>query len=201
MPPTPTPDTFRLTFASEVRALRSDAGKPAVITGKIVYDQRSKPIAGYFYEIVRRGAFAGALTGKDDVRGLYNHDDRMILGRLSAKTLRLFDDADGLRYEIDVPDTSYGKDLLISIERGDLNQSSFGFRKIRDKWSEERTADGILVEVRELLEVELFDVSPVAFPAYTESSVAMRCLDERRKAKAAENPKLRAARVRLAEVE
>lgn len=195
-PPPSAPDVFRISYPSEIRTIRAD-GKLPVVTGKIFYDVRSKPIYGMFVEIVRRGAFARALRGEDDPRGLVNHDDAKVIGRLSARTLRLFDESDGLRYEIDVPDTSFGKDLVISVDRGDVKESSFGFRKIKDLWSEERTKDGLLLDIRELLEVELFDLSPVAFPAYPDNTVARRCIEQRRAEKAsASNHGAGAARLR-----
>lgn len=190
-------DKFRLTLGGEIRANRGADGKPSTIVGKIKYDVRSQPIYGMFYEIVKPGAFARAIKGEDDVRALVNHDSSMVIGRSTSKTLRLIDEADGLRYEVDLPDTTFARDLLTSIERGDISQTSFGFRKIKDQWSEERTKDGITVDIRELIEVELLDVSPVAYPAYTENTIAARCLEEARAQRS--TPRLRAARLRLAE--
>lgn len=190
-------DKFRLTLGGEIRANRGADGKPSTIVGKIKYDVRSQPIYGMFYEIVKPGAFARAIKGEDDVRALVNHDSSMVIGRSTSKTLRLIDEADGLRYEVDMPDTSFARDLMTSIERGDINQTSFGFRKIKDQWSEEWTKEGITIDIRELLEVELLDVSPVAYPAYTENTVAMRCHQEAKSQRS--TPRLRAARLRLAE--
>jgi uncharacterized protein len=164
---------------SELRAVRAD-GKITIRGYAAVYDLRSEPIYGMFYEVVKPGAFARALNGQDDVRGLFDHDSSKVLGRLSARTLRLGSDSKGLWYEIDLPDTSAGRDLAVSIERRDITQSSFGFRKIKDAWREERTPDGLMIDIRELLEVELYDVSPVAFPAYEATEVAMRSAKARR---------------------
>jgi phage head maturation protease len=83
--------------------------------------------------------------------------------------LSLSEDDIGLAFEVEPPDTSWVRDLLISIRRGDINQMSFGFRTIRDKW--EAVGEQI---VRTLIEVQLFDVSLVAFPAYTATSASVR---------------------------
>ncbi|MGH7243602.1 MAG: HK97 family phage prohead protease [Phycisphaerales bacterium] len=174
----------RCTLPGEVRAVRSADGKATMLQGfASVYDSRSKPIGGYFVEIVRKGAFGRAIRGEDDVRALYNHDASQVLGRGKAGTLRLFDDPKGLRYEIDLPDTTVARDLAISVDRGDVNQSSFGFRKIKDAWSEERTAEGMIIDIRELLEVELFDISPVTFPAYEDTEVGVRSVTQIRTAR------------------
>ncbi|MFN7019872.1 MAG: HK97 family phage prohead protease [Phycisphaerales bacterium] len=199
-----TGDVFRLSLASEIRAERREGSKSPVITGKIRYDVRSKPIYGLFVEIVRRGAFGRALRGEDDPRALMNHDSAYVLGRRSAGTLRLMDDSDGLRYEFDAPDTTFGRDLVVSIDRGDIRESSFGFRKIQDQWSEERTKEGLIIDIRELLEVELLDLSPVAYPAYPDNTVAKRCWDARqaeRRQSGDGRDADRARRLRLAETD
>lgn len=183
----------------EVRAVRAADGKGITLEGyAAVYDVKSEPIYGSFYEIVKRGAFKRALDGKDDVRALFDHDSAMVLGRSKSKTLRLSDDTHGLKVEIDLPDTAMARDLAASIDRGDIDQMSFGFGTIQDRWSAERTPEGIWVDVRELLEVELFDVSVVTYPAYTQTEIAVRSRDAWRSTRA---PRRRAAELRLRELE
>lgn len=127
-------------------------------------------------ERIMPGAFTAAVK-EDDVRGLANHEVTWLLGRTKAGTCRVFEDAIGLRYEIDVPDTQAGRDTLTSLERGDLDGSSFAFdvygRRGRVQWSEE-TIDGVSLEVREIHECELFDVGPVAYPAYESTTSGAR---------------------------
>jgi len=106
-----------------------------------------------------------------DVRALWNHNSDKVLGRNVAGTLALRQDDKGLLYEAITPATTWARDAVVSIERGDVTQSSFGFRTIRDEW---RTVDG--VTKRRILEMELFDVSPVTFPAYPQTDVAVRSL-------------------------
>jgi HK97 family phage prohead protease len=121
-------------------------------------------------ERVRPKAFDAALSRKDDVRGLFNHDPSHVLGRLSAGTMRLAVDARGLRYEIDPPDTQSGRDVLELIRRGDVSGSSFSFSVDDQDWEER--PDG--TEVRTIKSVTLYDVGPVTFPAYEAASTAVR---------------------------
>lgn len=118
------------------------------------------------------GAFAEAIKG--DVAALRNHDDDLLLGRTTANTptLRLREDRVGLRYEIDPPDTSCGRETVSSIKRGDMRGSSFGFSILDESWREE-TMGGALVLVREIRLVRLFDVGPVTFPAYKATSASV----------------------------
>jgi HK97 family phage prohead protease len=117
-------------------------------------------------------AFNRALQERQDVRALANHDPQQILGRSSANTLRLSVDERGLRYEIDLPDTQAGRDMAVSVKRGDVTGSSFAFRP--KKQTRQKAKD---YDVRLLEDVDLFDVGPVTFPAYSATSAGMRCHD------------------------
>jgi HK97 family phage prohead protease len=128
---------------------------------------------GWFREKVAPGAFKDSIV-KDDVRALWNHDPNFVLGRNTAGTLRLFEDEKGLAIEIDPPDTQSARDLLISIERGDVSQMSFGFSTIKDSWER---IDGDK-DIRTLEKVQLWDVSPVTFPFYKDTDVAVRSHEE-----------------------
>jgi HK97 family phage prohead protease len=167
-----------------------------------VFNSKSQDLGG-FVEIVRPGAFTRALTGGADVRALVNHDPNLILGRSAAGTLVLVEDERGLRVEILPPDTQAGRDTLESVRRGDLDGMSFAFRAIQDKWDYSDKARGTML--RELLDVDLFDVSVVAFPAYPKTDVALRSMAEARIRAEAESThrQLETARrvVRLAEIE
>jgi len=147
------------------------ADKPPVLVGyAAVFGKRSVDLGG-FTEEVAPGAFAKSIR-TDDVVALVDHDPSMILGRTSAKTLTLSEDGDGLRMEIDLPDTSIGRDIAVSVKRGDVKGASFGFRTIADDW---KMLDG--KSHRTLIEAKLRDVSPVTFPAYPDTSIAMRSFD------------------------
>lgn len=125
------------------------------------------------YEALARSAFDDALAGDDDVKALVNHDTSLVLGSTRAKTLRLEVDDDGLAFEVDLPDTSYARDLRELIARNDVSAMSFGFIPGKDEWS--RAPDGRQVRTHTSV-ARLVDVSPVAFPAYEGTEVYLRSL-------------------------
>jgi uncharacterized protein len=126
-----------------------------------------------FREKVDRKAFDAALERPDDVRGLFNHDSSLVLGRTTNNTLRLSVDKRGLAYEIDLPDTTVAQDVRVLIKRGDVDGSSFGFIVDEANVDESAVKDGGL-PLRTIRSVELFDVSPVTYPAYPQTSVSAR---------------------------
>jgi HK97 family phage prohead protease len=131
-------------------------------------------IGDSFAEVIAPGAFADTLDA--DVIALIGHDRSRVLGRTKSGTLRLREDDKGLYVEIDLPDTSDGRDLAIQLERRDVSGMSFGFRVTHDEWDE--TGQKI---VRTIHKVELLEVSATAFPAYPDTSLALRSLDAARK--------------------
>ena len=161
---------------------RSDDAKMIVGYAAVFYDASDPDGTQYelwedTYERIHPGAFDAAIQ-EDDVRGLANHNDTWLLGRGKSGTLRLSVDKVGLRYEIDVPDTQAGRDTLASIERGDLDGSSFGFRVLggkrgRVEWTVE-IVDGRTLEIRNVYDLELYDVGPVTFPAYSGTTATTR---------------------------
>src|SRR3990167_4528362 len=169
--PSLTIDRRFLCEGAEIRLAAGDGGKRKIDGYAATFNAEAEIMPG-FREIVRPGAFTRTLKTAD-VRALMNHDPNFVLGRNKAGTLELSQDDKGLRYIITPPDTSYANDLLVSIERGDVSQSSFGFRVVKDRWTEDLANKTIL---RELLEVKLFDVSPVTFPAYAQTEVHVRGL-------------------------
>jgi len=164
----------RTLFVDLARATVTRADKEIHIRGyAAVFFEEGNPGTEYmlwenYKERIAAGAFADVL--KEDVRGLFNHDTDHILGRTKSKTLSIGEDEKGLWYDILAPGTQTAKDLVISIERGDVTGSSFSF----------------LPEVTEILDTEnqyirtvkkvsaLFDVGPVTFPAYEGTEAAIR---------------------------
>jgi hypothetical protein len=130
-----------------------------------------------YVERVASTAFDRAIREKDDCRGLFNHDPSMLLGRCAAGTMRLSVDAKGLRYEIDLPDTQVGRDVAVSVERGDLTGSSFSFACKRTSFVE--TPDQT---VRILEDVELYDCGPVTYPAYESTTTGLRAAGDAQEA-------------------
>lgn len=151
---------------------RADGG--AMITGyPALFGVLSVNLGG-FREKIERGAFANTIK-TDDIRSLLNHDPNLILGRNKAGTARFAEDEVGLALEVDVPDTQAARDLVISLERGDIDQGSFGFRvnPKGDRWEEDPETGTV---IRTLLDVKLYDAGPVTFPAYPQTSVGLRSL-------------------------
>lgn len=147
---------------------------------------------GWYLEKIDRGAFEGANV--EPCACLHNHLDHLVVGRVSNQTLTLSMDGKGLRYQCDVAKTTAGNDLLELVGRKDVYQSSFGFSVKRQVWEIvdrealkgavaedvlDRVSYGGKVETRTIMEVRtLYDVSPVTFPAYEDTTVAKRCRDE-----------------------
>lgn len=174
--PTKTPER-RIVPAGELRVVRA-AGDGAVKIGghAAKFDSLSEDLGG-FRERIAPGAFAQSIKN-GDIRALWNHDSNIVLGRNKSGTLRLSEDSAGLLWEADAPQTQLVRDMVLApIERGDVSQCSFGFYTLNDKWAK---MDGEWI--RTLLEVELFDVSPVTYPAYPSTDVAVRSLQEAIKA-------------------
>lgn len=134
----------------------------------VLFNQRSELLYGLFRE-----EFAnGAITNLDgDIRALFSHDSSMVLGRTKARTLRLTQDNRGIAFELELPDTTIARDLVTSIKRGDISGMSFGFR-ILDGGQVWRSEDGL--DIRTVTRAELIEISPVAFPAYPQTEVAIR---------------------------
>lgn len=131
-------------------------------------------IGGWFREQIEPGAFKASVK-KDDVRALFNHNPDFVLGRNIAGTLKMKEDKDGLKVEIDPPDTQVARDLAVSIERGDITQMSFAFQVLEEEWIRaEKPKD---LDLRKIKKVRLYDVSPVTFPAYEGTDIAVRSHD------------------------
>jgi HK97 family phage prohead protease len=143
-----------------------------------VFDAPSEDLGG-FVEHVRRGAFTRTLReAKLDPLALVHHDARLVLGRRSAGTLRLSEDDKGLLFEIDLPNTQTAHELAVSVERRDITGASFAFTVPPggDKWT---FGDG--AAVRELIDIDLHEISITATPAYPDTEVAKRALGELRR--------------------
>ena len=184
--------------ASELRVAKPDDDTPTTIDGyAAVFNKLSEDLGG-FREKIAPGAFARSIKDGDDIRALVDHDSSRLLGRTKANTLTISEDKTGLRAAITPPDTQVGRDIITSIERGDVDGMSFGFITRSDSWQmvEEE-------EIRTLEDVKLLDVSPVTFPAYPDTSVAVRSLDAFRKDNAPKptDTSVQKAKLRLAETQ
>ena len=173
----------------EVRAPRDANSFPTFSGHAAVFNSRTaigNPMTWGFYEEVAPGAFAKTLQ-EGDARFLVDHYSHLLVGRVSAGNLRLAEDDIGLATEADLNTRkSYVADLVENLQDGSLTGMSFGFRVIKDDWTTESIAavvDGeevtIEVEVRRIIEVELFEVSAVTFPAYADTDAALRAVQLR----------------------
>ncbi len=161
MIPSRFPDGLELRAAAEMRA----AGRR--LEGHAAVFDSPAPI-GSFVEIVKRGAFRSSLATKGkDVLALVDHDPGRLLARTSSGTLRLSEDSKGLAFDLDLPNTQLGRDVLALAQRGDLGGCSFGFRVDDEAWP--------AADRRELRAVDLIEISIVhAWPAYSQTSVQAR---------------------------
>ena len=130
-------------------------------------------IGGWFDEMIEPGAFTEALQ-TSDIRALFNHDPNYILARSTAGTLEVTEDDKGLFYRFEVPNTNFGNDFLEMLRRGDVSQSSFAFTIAKQRWEEDKTGEE--EKYKRIIEKveEIYDVSPVTYPAYPETSVSSR---------------------------
>jgi len=164
-----------------------DASAAPVIAGRAIVYYDGTPATEYRMapDVVER-IMPGAVTKRSlgaDLFATYNHDKNAILGCLSAKTLRVELDERGMTYEIDAPDTSAGRDVVVSLKRGDVRGSSFRFRVLhKDDFI--RFADGDYI--REIKRFDrIVDVGPVVDPAYVGATSEARSAERVREACAA----------------
>jgi HK97 family phage prohead protease len=158
--------TERRIFAIDELRVEKDADKGTTLTGyAAVFDTLSVDLGG-FRETIAKGTFSESLQG--DVRALWNHDSNHVLGRTKSGTLKLAEDAKGLRVEIHPPESA--APFVESIRRGDVDQMSFGFKTVTDEWETDENGQ----TTRTLLKADLYDVSPVTFPAYPATEVSAR---------------------------
>lgn len=154
---------------SELKTRSLEEGSDSITLGgyAAMFNSRTTLWEG-FDEIIVPNAFSKTLSEQGDVRCLFNHDWSKVLGRTKSGTLRLFEDERGLKFEVDIPNNSYANDLVESMERGDINQCSFGFFITKEEldWD----SDPVL---RTILEVELYEVSIVSIPAYDDTEAAV----------------------------
>lgn len=166
-------------FNIEHRA-EGDAESRTVEGVAAVFDVESGS-GGWFIEKIAPGAFDNA--DMSDVRALLNHDPNKILARTKNKSLTLEVTDTGLNYRFDCPNTTTGNDCLDDIQSGRIDQSSFAFTVRKQSWVEEKRGED-WVEIRVIEEIEkVYDVSPVTYPFYEDTTVAKRSYDAMKLAK------------------
>lgn len=183
----------------EIRELTAGADDRTVRGYAAIFDVATD-VCGCWIETIAPGAFTATLRSAD-VLALYSHRTDRVLGRTSSGTLRLTEDSKGLAVEIDLPDTTDGRDLAVLIERGDVKGMSFGFITRKQQWDET-----VEPPKRTVQEVELIEVTITAFPQYPETEIGLRSLeqfrDERRQHdRAGGGARIAARRARQAQIE
>lgn len=156
---------------------KASDGKPAGLRGyAAVWDKPSEDLGGWV-EVIRKGAFTRSLAAGGDVLALAYHDDDAPLARLSAGTLTLTEDDTGLLVDMTLCDTTTARDVLADVEARNITGMSFGFCVCRtmgtcgDRWTPGGQGQP---DLRELLDVDLFEVSVTTMPAYPDTTIATR---------------------------
>lgn len=165
-------------FSMEMRAAADGEGdKQRTVSGyAAVFNSPSEDMG--FIEYIEPGAFREAIAASD-VRALFNHDPNYVLARTASGTLTIEEDEKGLRYEFQIPGTTFGNDFAVMLSRGDVSQSSFAFTVKDEAWEKEKKADGSFAYTRRIKKVDrLYDVSAVTYPAYPDTEVALRSLQK-----------------------
>jgi HK97 family phage major capsid protein/HK97 family phage prohead protease len=147
--------------AMELRA------KGKTIVGTVPFNSPSEDLGGWF-EILKPGAFSETLKSGRDVKSFWNHDTGKVLGSTKAGTLKLEEKPNGLHIKLFPPNNSWGADALESVKRGDTDGFSFGFtiKPEGEHWADKN--------IRELTNIELYEVSPTAMPAFPGSTAQVR---------------------------
>ena len=171
MPEQQTQTEERRVLAASNIEVRADGEKNRIAGYAAVFDSQSEDLGG-FREIIKRNAFKAALEEKQPVSARIQHEGGLTtIGTTESGTLRLKEDGHGLYYEIDVPDTSAGRDIMTLVRSGIINKSSFAFTVRPDGEAWDLGGD---YPIRQLTNLNLHDVAPVDGPAYQATSVSVR---------------------------
>lgn len=176
MPTSPKPEGRErraVTASVEIRAAAADTTTRTAAGYAVLFNSETD-IAGCWTEVIAPGAFTRSLADQDVV-ALHSHDWGRVMGRTGAGTLTLRQDATGVAFENSLPDTGDGRDLAVSIDRGDIPGMSFGFVTRKQEWDE--TVDP---PKRTILEADLYEITYTACPAYPDTSVGLRSLEHMR---------------------
>ena len=164
----------------ELRA--ADDGSMKLVGYAATFNSPSKDLGG-FVETVAPGAFTRAITEKQDVKCLLNHDPNFVLGRVQNSTLYLEQDARGLKFACELdPKRESHREVHAAVKRGDINECSFAFHAPENgqRWADVKDTRGrYLYQARTLTDVDLFDVSAVTHPAYSTTKVVARSVEMR----------------------
>ena len=150
-------------------------GKAPELHGYASVFNQATNIMGLWLEEVAPGAYSKTVA-ENDIRALWNHDTNIVLGRNKADTLKLSEDAKGLHSIILPPDNEWGRPVLDAVKRGDVTGMSIAFRAVKQEWFRP-DPDSNELPKRTIREAKLYEVSPVTFPAFEQTSIAARSQD------------------------
>lgn len=176
MPASPKTDDRELraiTGNIEIRAA-ADAGAGRTAIGYAALFGVKSNVAGCWTEEFRTGAFSKSLRSID-VLALKSHDTARVVGRTGAGTLNLREDDKGVAFENQLPDTTDGNDIAVSVDRGDIPGMSFGFTSRQEEWD----YSGDLPH-RTVIEADLYEITYTPCPVYPDTTVGLRSLDRAR---------------------
>jgi HK97 family phage prohead protease len=158
------------TFDADITEIRATENGDGMTFAGYAWRYNSPSLPLPFTERIAPGAFTRSLKSRADIRAYVNHNDELLLGSTRAKTLRIDDRADGGFVEIDLPDTTWGRDIRTLVERGDITGMSMGFSTVKDSWNDDGSE-------RTLLAAKLWEVSVVTgVPAYPATTAGIRKL-------------------------
>lgn len=181
---------------SKGTVMRAEGDSRRVEGRAVVFDSWSEDLGG-FREKIARGALDGVID-RSDVFALLDHDRRRgILGRCKRGdqvSLQLEIREDGLHYAFEAPETALGNEVLSCLERGEIDGSSFAFTVLEDQW--ERVGDEYQRTITKI--DELYDVSPVYSPAYSQTTCDLRGLESLKAEERAAEERQRAENERIA---
>jgi len=173
----------RILQATQMEIRKADEG-PTTIEGYAAkFNVDSVPMWG-FTERIAPGTFTRTLKENPDIKALWNHDSNCVIGSTKGGSLQLSEDDVGLKFSLDPGDTSWGKDALECIKRGDVSGVSFGFMTQKCEWDYTDPDNTI----RTLTDVDLYEISPTPFPAYPDTEVQARSIKDEFEKFMQENP-------------
>jgi HK97 family phage prohead protease len=159
----------RRTITSELRVEEQPAAERRISGYAAVFNKFSE-LMWDFREKIKPGAFAESLQ-QNDIKAFWAHNSDLILGRNKAGNLKLREDETGLYFDLDLPDTTLGRDAFELVRTGIVSQMSFGFVVQAENWVRGTENEP---HIRTLEKIELHEISPVAFPAYPDTTVIAR---------------------------
>ncbi len=177
---TPTNKEIRTIQGAEIRMTEGEDSRTIEGYG-IVFNSESRTLGGWFVEVIKPEAVTRALESNKDIFVAINHDYSKLIGRGKAGNVRFTVDEKGVKYSVDVPNTSYGEDLLENVRAKLFQGSSFIFEMSRnedaEKWEKE-TRDGKIVWKRTISDISVIhEMGPVIGEAYEDTTVAKRNFD------------------------